>query len=184
MTVTLFTPVHCGLYAKVTACGGPLGASLVAPSLPEPPSSPLAGASPVLASPCGVPVEPLLSLEPEHAAPAAASANEAARATVQSTRAWSMRGRRAIGDPRATRHDSPRIAALSWHRARTTRRPLAARASSAGAGVAYPRTRIANVSFATLLSTLGTRLNRLIDGGRFSMTCTGIYLIFTPPRSA
>ena len=44
--------------------------------------------------------------------------------------------------------------------------------------------RIAYVSFATLFSTFGTRLNRLIDGGRFSITRTGISLIRMPPRSA
>ena len=49
-------------------------------------------------------------------------------------------------------------------------------ASSGGRGgghgavvVHYPRTRIAQVSFATFFMTLGTRLKRLIDGGRFSL---------------
>ena len=41
-------------------------------------------------------------------------------------------------------------------------------------GSAYPRIRIAYVSFATLFSTFGTRLKRLIDGGRFYKSWIGI----------
>lgn len=45
---------------------------------------------------------------------------------------------------------------------------------SAAAARRQPLIRMAQVSLTTLFSTFGTRLNRLIEGGRFSITRTGI----------
>src|SRR5262249_20232949 len=85
------------------------------------------------------------------------------------------------------------------HRAVVTEREIAQEGRKSGRGFDFlnqtlrpsdlpvknhPLTRIAYVSFATLFRTLGTRFQRLIDGGRFSFTLTGISRMRSPARYA